>query len=251
VDPLATIRSVLAADLACDERDLMTEGFRVVIAEERAGRRAFPQGPKVLTIATMGTGTVVSCDASRLDWARTALGGLTCDQIFASETVAALSARIARDGQVLAGPDLKFACIEEELRATPALPTSVELEVLEGRAVADLYRHPGFRHALSYRTEGPRPDIVAAIARAEGEVVGIAGASADCEAMWQIGVDVVDGQRRRGIGRAIVSRVTAEVLARGRFPHYSTLVSSLSSSRLALSVAYRLAWVELYARTTY
>jgi predicted GNAT family acetyltransferase len=76
----------------------------------------------------------------------------------------------------------------------------------------------------------------------------VAGASADCEELWQIGVDVVEGQRGRGIGRAIVGRLTAEVLARGRVPYYSTVVSNLRSSRLALGLGYRLAWVELYAR---
>jgi hypothetical protein len=121
----------------------------------------------------------------------------------------------------------------------------VQVEVADGPAVAG---HQNFGHALSYLTDSPRPDQVAAVARIGGEVVGIAGASADCETMWQIGVDVVAGQRRRGIGRAIVGRVTREVLARGRLPYYSTLVSNLGSSRLALALGSRLRWVEVYAR---
>jgi hypothetical protein len=77
----------------------------------------------------MGSGTVVSCDAGRLNWARIALGRLTRDQIYSAETVAAVSAGIARDGQLLAGPDLKLVCIDEDLRAIPALPPAVELDV--------------------------------------------------------------------------------------------------------------------------
>jgi hypothetical protein len=248
VDAFSTVRAVLALDLACDEEDLLAEGVSVVQSEERPGRRHFPRGPKVMIMASMGIGTVISCDATRLQWARSELGQLDRNQLFTAATVARISAFIEKDGQILAGPDLKFVCASEDLRPAAA-PEGVQIEVVDGQAVAALYRHRGFRHALSYLTCAPRPDMIAAVARVGGEVVGVAGASADCERMWQIGVDVVDGQRRCGIGRAIVSRVTGEVLACGRLPYYSTVVSNLGSSRLALALGYRLGWVELYART--
>lgn len=247
MDAFATVRAVLAADLACDEEDLLAEGVRVVLAEERVGRRRFPRGPKVLIVATMGAGTVVSCDASRSQWARAVLGRLGRNQLFTAATAARISARVEQDGQLLAGPDLKFVCAEQDLRPA-AVPEGVHIEVVDGLAVAELYQYHGFRHALSYLTDSPRPDLVAAVARICGEVVGVAGASADCETMWQVGVDVVAGEHRRGIGRAIVGRVTGEVLARGRLPYYSTVVSNLGSSRLALGLGYRLGWVEVYAR---
>jgi predicted GNAT family acetyltransferase len=90
--------------------------------------------------------------------------------------------------------------------------------------------------------------MLEAVARINGEIVGVAGASAHCDAMWQIGVDIVEGKRGLGIGRAIVGQLTAEVLARGRVPYYSTVVSNLRSAQLALGLGYKLAWVELYAR---
>jgi hypothetical protein len=247
VDVVAVARRVLAASLACDEADLLTDGVRVVLAEERPGRLRFPRGPHFLGIATMGAGAVVSCDASRLAWARRELGHLDRNRLFTAATTARIAARVAADGQMLAGPDLKHVCAAEDLR--PAEPSAqVEIEVVDGLAVADLYRHDGFRHALSYLTGSPRPDMLAAVARRGDEVVGVAGASADCDELWQIGVDVVESQRGRGIGRAVVGRLTAEVLARGRVPYYSTTVSNLRSTRLALGLGYRLAWVELYAR---
>lgn len=151
-----------------------------MLAEERAGRRRFPRGPKVLIVATMAAGTVVSCDASRLQWARTELGRLDRTQLFTAATAAQIAVRVGPDGQSLAGPDLKFVCAKEELRPAVA-PAGVQIEVVDGRAVAALYRHSGFRHALFYLTGSPRPDMVAAVARVGAEVVGIAGASADCD----------------------------------------------------------------------
>jgi hypothetical protein len=239
VDVFAVVRRALAASLACDEADLLAEGVRVVLAEERPGRLRFPRGPRVLGIVTMGAGGVVSCDPSRLKWARAELGVLDRNGLFSAATTARIAARVAEDGQTLAGPDLKMVCAAEDLRPASA-PEGIGIEVVDGLAVADLYRHDGFRHALRYLTGTPRPDMLAAIALRGDELVGVAGAAADCDELWQIGVDVVEGERGGGIGRAIVGRLTAEVLARGRVPYYSTVVSNLRSTRLA--------WVELYAR---
>jgi GNAT superfamily N-acetyltransferase len=196
----------------------------------------------------MGAGTVVSCDASRLEWARAELAPLDRNQLFSADTSARIAARVHRDGQMLAGPDLKFVCAENDLRPAQ-MPADVQIEIVDGPAVTQFYAHTGFRHALSYLTGSPRPDMVAAVARLGGEIAGIFGASSDCDTMWQIGVDVIEGKRGGGIGRAIVGRLTTEVLGRGRVPYYSTVVSNLRSSRLALGLGYRPAWVELYARS--
>jgi hypothetical protein len=169
VDAFATVRAVLATDLACDQTDLLAEGLRVVLAAERPARRRFPRGPTVLIVATMGTGTVVCCDASRLAWARAEFGQLDRDRIFSAATTARIAARVEADGQVLAGPDLKFVCAEQALRPAPA-PEGVRIEVVDGQAVAALYQNPGFGHALSYLTGSPRPDMLAAVAHLGGEV---------------------------------------------------------------------------------
>ena len=69
-----------------------------------------------------------------------------------------------------------------------------------------------------------------------------------CELMWQIGVDVVETARGGGIGRALVSRLTALILDSGRVPYYSTAVSNIRSRAVALSLGYWPAWTELYVR---
>lgn len=95
------------------------------------------------------------------------------------------------------------------------------------------------------------PDIprrVAAIAMCKGEIAGIAGACADSDNMWQIGVDTLPEFRNRGIGKAIVSAVTGYTLIQGKIPYYSTVVSNLASRAVAISLGYKPAWVELYVR---
>jgi GNAT superfamily N-acetyltransferase len=151
------------------------------------------------------------------------------------------------DGQYLAGPDLKYACSHSDF-CPAAVPTDIEIALVEGDDIVDLYTFQGFGAALAYRTDTPRPDVMATVARRAGEVVGIAGASADCETMWQIGVEVVEGARGQGIGRALVGRLTEGILGQGKIPYYTTAVSNIRSRTVAISLGYWPAWTELYAR---
>lgn len=89
---------------------------------------------------------------------------------------------------------------------------------------------------------------MAVAAFCDGKVVGIAGASEDCELMWQIGVDVLPEFQGLGIGKAIAGTLTKAVLDEGVLPYYSTEVSNLQSRQLAISIGYWPAWVELYDR---
>jgi GNAT superfamily N-acetyltransferase len=197
----------------------------------------------------MGAGVVVSCHPDRVDWLRATLGPLARDAIFSAETIACLSHYVEPDELVMSGPDLKFVCTSADLRPQEAA-LSAEGSLVEGDSVVRLYRHPGFRHALHYRVDPKRPDVLAAVATRNGEIVGIAGASADCDAMWQIGVDVVAPARGQRLGRALVSCLAAAILARGRLPYYSTTVANLASRNLAIGVGFWPAWIEMwtYAR---
>jgi GNAT superfamily N-acetyltransferase len=246
-DARAVIRSVLAADCACAERDFLDDVVVGRPAEARPGRRPFPLPARPLLVATMGAGVVVSCHPERLAWVQAHLGPLHRDEVFSAPVIAQLAQYVAGDGQVLSGPELKHVCSRTDPRPIVA-PERVEIAVVAGRDIARLYQYLGFLHALEYDPAAARPDVLATVATCAGEVVGIAGASADCERLWQIGVDVVARSRGRGIGRALVGRLTQEVLRRGRLPYYTTAVSNIPSGALAVGLGYWPGWVELYAR---
>jgi GNAT superfamily N-acetyltransferase len=243
----AAIAATLAAQCACNEADFAASGVVVTEASERAGRLRFPVPTKPLLVATLGAGVVISCHPSRVAWARNHLAGLDRDALFGAALIARLARYVGRDGQELVGPILRYACSRDSLRIAP-VPDGVAVTLVNRSELPALYRYTGFAHALSYRRDHPRPDMVAAVARRGAAVVGIAAASADSDLLWQIGVEVVAAERGRGIGRAIVGRLTEAVLDRGRVPYYSTTVANLRSRALALGSGYWPAWTDLYAR---
>lgn len=81
-------------------------------------------------------------------------------------------------------------------------------------------------------------------------LIGLAGCSADCETLYQIGVDVLSEYRQKGIASAITSRLAIEILKLGKVPFYCAAWSNIKSVRNAIRCGFRLAWVELTARNS-
>ena len=79
----------------------------------------------------------------------------------------------------------------------------------------------------------------------DGRLIGLAGASADCEEMWQIGVDVLPEVRRQGVASALTSTLAQEILSRGKVPFYCCAWSNIKSARNAIRSGFRPAWAEL------
>lgn len=71
-------------------------------------------------------------------------------------------------------------------------------------------------------------DVLAVGAYDGGKLIGLAGCSADCEEMWQIGIDVLPDYRRQGVASALTSRLAAEILQRGKVPFYCAAWSNLA-----------------------
>lgn len=243
----AAIRRSLAATYACDEQAFVADDVRIVTADELPDRLRFPLPSIPLMVGSMGRGVVVSCARERLSWMQAVVGRQDRDTIFSAPLLGELARLVARDGQELVGPVLKFSCSRAELRPAPT-PAGLTLTLVEGAAIAALYRHDGFGNALSYRRDATRPDALATVMRQGDEVVGIAAASADHATLWQIGVEVAPAFRGRGIGRALVGRLTAAILGAAKVPYYSTRLANFASQAVALSLGYWPAWTEAYVR---
>ena len=80
-------------------------------------------------------------------------------------------------------------------------------------------------------------------------LVGLAGCSADCDTMWQIGIDVLPEYRRQGIASALTRRLAVEILKRGKVPFYCAAWCNVKSVRNAIKSGFRPAWVEMTAKS--
>ena len=94
-----------------------------------------------------------------------------------------------------------------------------ETRILEQDDFKDLYL-PEWSNALC--SDRKNLDVLGIGAYDRDNLVGFAACSADCDDMWQIGVDVLPEYRQKGIASALTSRLAKEYLEEGRC-HFTVL----------------------------
>lgn len=132
-----------------------------------------------------------------------------------------------------------------DISRIPTLSCAYVTRVLTQEAFADLYR-PEWSNVLC--EDRKNLDVLGVGAYDGSTLVGLAACSADCDDMWQIGVDVLPEYRRQGIASALTSRLTKEIINRGKVPFYCTAWSNVRSVRNAVKSGFIPAWVEMTAK---
>ena len=127
----------------------------------------------------------------------------------------------------------------------PEHPLAYDVRILEQDDFGELYL-PEWSNALC--KDRKHLDVLGAGAYDNGKLVGLAGCSADCEDMWQIGIDVLPEYRRQGIASALTSTLAKEILNRGKVPFYCSAWSNIRSVRNAVKSGFIPAWVEMNAK---
>ena len=115
-------------------------------------------------------------------------------------------------------------------------------EVLEQKDFSDLYL-PTWGNALC--EDRKQLDVLGVGAYDNGKLIGLAACSADCDDMWQIGIDVLPEYRRQGIASSLTSNLAIEIIDRGKVPFYCCAWSNLKSVKNALRSGFVPGWVEM------
>ena len=129
-----------------------------------------------------------------------------------------------------------------DITRIPELSCPVETRLLVPEDFGELYVSEWSNALCKERRE---LDVLGVGAYDQGKLVGLAACSADCEDMWQIGIDVLPQARGRGIAPALTSRLAKEILARGKVPFYCSAWSNIRSARNAFRSGFLPAWAEM------
>ncbi len=221
----------LAIDYNCAPEDFQKDGLIFSEARKNEGRRPFPWLTPRLEMISMGSSVVINASADILPFVRELLKGKTRDEVFWMPFVYGIYPYFL--------PDIDKI---DSLRK----PNGFEYELIERNDIGKLHKIEGFNYALHYDAESPNPEMLVALVRYNGEIVGMAGASADCKTMWSIGVDILYPYRGKGLAAALVNMLTLEILSRGYIPYYFTSDSNVLSMHVAVRAGYIPVWVHCY-----
>ncbi|WP_291580211.1 GNAT family N-acetyltransferase [Clostridium sp. UBA6640] len=231
---LGIVRKQLAIDMNCNSEDFGKDGIVFCETKSNEGRRMFDRQSPFLEIATMGKGIVVSADNDILAKVKPLLENRTREDIFAIPFIF--------------GHSLYYIPDCNRIKKLP-LPDGFDLYIKKGEEIHQLYKISGFENAIQYDINHPRPDVIAIYAMYGNKIAAMAGASADSNLMWQIGIDVLPKFRNNGLATRLVSNLAIMIMERGIVPYYGTASSNIASQSVAYRSGFIPAWMCSYKNT--
>ena len=231
-----------AIDSGCRPEDFAAGGVRIVDACAHPQARRYLKLPFLCDFTSYGSGVVASVSPHYRALAEEYLARFDAVHCFETPNLHWLMQRLA-----LLGANVCFMAeyFLPDAARRPPRTCPFEMRLLAPADFAGLYL-PQWSNALCAERAGL--DMLAVGAYDGGQLIGLAGASADCDAMWQIGVDVLPAYRRQGVAAALTGRLAGEVFARGKVPFYCCAWSNVASARNAIASGFRPAWVQLTVR---
>lgn len=233
-----------AYDCGCSAKDFLSEQNIVTISQTNPKARKYLPLPFECDFVSYGNNIVAQVSNRTESVVTEYINRYSVYRCFQTPQINALN-------DLLAPFDLKVCFMAEyflpDMTKLRALDCGYELRVLQKSDLSDLYTQE-WSSCLTFNDR--ERDVLAVGAYDNGKLIGLAGCSADCDLMYQIGVDVLPAYRRRGIASSVTSRLALEIIRLGKVPFYCAAWSNIKSVRNTIKSGFRPAWVELTARDT-
>ena len=228
-----------AIDAGCAPEDFLKQDNVVVPSKAHPDARKYLKLPFDCNLISYGTNIVASVSEECREAVTSYINRYPVEHCFETPNL-----HVLNDAMEAMGKRVCFMAeyFLPDVTALKPLDCGYELRLLTQRDFQELYL-PQWSNALC--KDRAHLDVLGVGAYDGETLVGFAGCSADCDSMWQIGVDVLPEYRRKGIASAVTSRLAVEVLNRGKVPFYCAAWSNIKSVRNALRCGFRPAWVEL------
>ena len=232
-----------ALDNNCKADDFVSRENKTVISKDNPKARVYYNLPLFLNLISYGNNIVASGDEKILDFAKYYIDKYPIEHCFETPNLHVLNDELLKHGHKICFMAQYFL---PDMNALKPLNCEYEVRLLESDDFRHFYK-PEWSNALSDKRR--HLDMLAVGAYDGGELIGLAGASADCDTMWQIGVDVLPEYRRKGVASALTSTLAFDVAARGKVPFYCCAWSNIGSVRNAIKSGFVPSWVEMTAKS--
>ncbi|GKU25104.1 GNAT family N-acetyltransferase [Clostridium folliculivorans] len=236
-----------AIDLNCKATDFMSKGSTVVTSKLNEGRKKCYKKPMFCGLAYYGEGLVASVDERIKEFMEVFVSRHSEYRCFDTPQLIVLNKEFGKYGKCVCFiaefflPDLEKKVLINE---------NIEVKVFSEDEIPALYEDDRFHMALGYNSDSDKKDVLAVVGFVDGKIAGVAGASNDCDTMWQIGIDVLPEFRRIGVASTLTKILTDEIIKCGKVPFYCTAWSNIASKSNAVKCGYKTAWVEMTAIDT-
>lgn len=232
-----------AVDAGCEAEDFLRSENVVVLSRKNPLARKYLSLPLECNLISYGNNIVASINEQHRQIVTDYINTFPVEHCFETPNMHVLNDAMQNRG-------LRVCFMAEyflpDVDALRSLGCSYEVRLLTQEDFSGLYTKQWSNALCEKRRE---LDVLGMGAYHDDQLVGLAACSADCDTMWQIGIDVLPEYRRQGIASALTSRLALEILQRDRVPFYCCAWSNLKSARNAIKSGFRPAWVEMTVKS--
>lgn len=232
-----------AIDSNCCMEDFREDKNKIVISQKNSKARQYLELPFACDLTSYGNNIVASVSAELTEVVSDYINKYAVHNCFETPNLHILI-------DALRPLNMSICFMAEyflpDVKAIKPLSCDYEIRVMQAEDFKDYYL-PEWSNALCEKRK--HLDVLGVGAFQNGKLIGLAGCSADCETMWQIGIDVLPEYRRQGIASCLTSRLAIEILERGKVPFYCCAWSNMKSARNAIKSGFRPAWVQVTAKS--
>lgn len=228
-----------ALDINCRTEDFGKEDNVIVESKIGSFAKVYYKEPIACNLVSYGNNIVASVKDEYREIVKEYIDKFEFYHCFETPNLHWLESRMNQYGQKICFMAEYFLPDMERLQR---LSSKYEIRVLTQDDFVNLYVSEWSNALCETRKE---LDVLGVGVYDNGRLIGLAGCSADCEDMWQIGVDVLPAYRRRGIAASLTSHLAMEVLERDKVPFYCCAWSNIRSAKNAIKSGFSPAWVEM------
>ncbi|MGN1442753.1 MAG: GNAT family N-acetyltransferase, partial [Acutalibacteraceae bacterium] len=222
-----------AEDMNCKSEDFLKDKNVVTISAENPKARSYIPLPLECDLVSYGNNVVAQVSPRMKSDVKKYIDKYGCVHCFEAPNINALNKKLEKYNYKVCFMAEYFL---PDMTKLTALDCEYEIRVLYPEDFSNCYNGK-WPNAL--RKDKKELDILAVGAFDGKKLIGLAGGSADCENMVQIGIDVMEKYRRKGIASALTSRLALEILNSGKVPFYCAAWSNIKSVRNAIKAGFR------------
>lgn len=198
---------------------------------------------KYFEMVSFGKDIVFFGNEQMLDFSKTQFHGMTTNQVMDGRNLYLIDHQLRQSGYELSGEHLRFIRTRSsQVTNRDFVKHGYYFRFFHDEEITELYQYQKFENALDYET-----DKIAYGVFFSGELVALCAADNKLGKLWQIGVDVKEHYRGKGLGAVIVNSLANEIERRGFIPFYTTKGSNLPSMKIAIRAGFTPAWIGYYS----
>lgn len=232
-----------AIDSNCKANDFKSNKNKVVLSCDNYNARKYLELPFYCDLTSYGNNIVASVCEQIADVVEHYINKYNVEHCFETPNMQVLNDELKKHGMCVCFMAEYFL---PDVDTIKALECEYEMKILTTNDFEEYYQ-PEWSNALCEKRK--HLDKLAVGAFDNGKLIGLAGCSADCDTMWQIGIDVLPEYRKKGIASTVTSQLAVEILKMDIVPFYCCAWSNIKSVRNAIKSGFKPAWVQMTAKS--